>query len=129
MQSGKSVSLSLKEATDNKIDPFSRAVRVWRVRVESGQDFEQIVSSLPVLSQTAPRRTFLWIIAKGLQGSPIDEHLGRLEDEMFGVMERTYEKHLQILPLKMVFPLMFLILPGVLLILVGPLLFNISESF
>lgn len=129
MQSGKSVSISLKLAVNEKNDPFSKSLRVWQVRFESGQNQESILETLPDLSSTPLRHTFLWVIAKGLQGAPIDDQLSKLEEEMFALAEQNYEKHLQLLPLKMVFPLMFLILPGVMVLLVAPLLFTLSQNF
>ena len=69
------------------------------------------------------------VLEKGLKGAPIDEYLADLEKEFFQIAENSYDKYLQILPLKMMMPLMLLILPGVMLLLIAPLLFTVGRGF
>jgi hypothetical protein len=129
MQSGKSLQYSIDWATALSKDPFRKALLTWKIKIESGQDAIQVVNVLSELKQTNARRAFINVLEKGLKGAPIDGYLAELEEEMFQVAEQTYEKHLQILPLKLMAPLIFLIMPSVMLLLLGPLLFTINRGF
>jgi tight adherence protein C len=129
MQAGKSLQFSIQWAASLSKDPFRRAILTWIARLESGQGSAFILMVLPELNSTAARRALIIILEKGLKGAPIDAYLAELEDEMFQIAEQTYEKHLQILPLKLMAPLIFFIMPSVLLLLLGPLLFTINRGF
>jgi pilus assembly protein TadC len=129
MQSGKTVSRSIELAVANAKDPFSRALRVWKARMDLGQDPVAIINSVPELRKSSGRRAFIIVLEKGLKGAPIDEFLGELEKEFYRLTELSYDKHLQVLPLKMMMPLMLLILPGVMLLLIAPLLFSVGQGF
>jgi hypothetical protein len=129
MQAGRSLSFSIDWAANQGKDPFRKALLTWKVRIESGQDSLTILKVLPELHSSGARRAFLSVIEKGLRGAPIDGYLSELEEEMFQIAEQSFERHLQVLPLKLMAPLIFMILPSVLLLLLGPLLFTISRGF
>ncbi len=129
MQSGKTVSRSIELAVINAKDPFSRALRVWKARMDLGQDPVTIIDSIPELKKSSGRRAFIVVLEKGLKGAPIDEFLADLEKEFYRLAELSYDKHLQVLPLRMMMPLMLLILPGVMLLLIAPLLFSVMRGF
>jgi pilus assembly protein TadC len=129
MQSGKTVSRSIDLAVIEGKNPFAQALRVWKARIDLGQEALEIVRAIPDLKKTAGRRALMIVLEKGLKGAPIDEYLAELEKEFYRLAEYSYDKHLQTLPLKMMVPLMLLILPGVMLLLIGPLLFSVGRGF
>lgn len=129
MQSGKSVSSSIDGALMKAGEPFSKALKIWKARIDLGQESSFVLKVLPDLQSTAGRRAFLIILERGLKGSPIDDNLSELEKELYLLAEHSYDKHLQVLPLKMMMPLILLILPGVMLLLIAPLLFTVAQGF
>jgi tight adherence protein C len=129
MQGGKSVSTSVKQTLREFNEPYSKCLQAWLVRLDAGQNSKNIIESLPELTGTPAKRAFLAVIEKGLKGAPIDEFLSDLELEFYQTIEFNYEKRLQVLPLKMMMPLMLFVLPGMMLLLIGPLLFAVSQSF
>lgn len=129
MQSGKSVSTSIEAAAASADDPFLKALKIWKVRMDLGQDSVVILDGLPELRSTMGRRALMTVLEKGLRGAPIDDYLGELEKEFYLSAENSFDKHLQILPMKMMAPLMLLILPGIMLLLIAPLLFTVGQGF
>jgi hypothetical protein len=63
-----------------------------------------------------------------MAGTPVNQSLQELEVEGYFMMEALFEKKLQLLPLKMMMPLVLLILPAVMLLLIAPLLMAINWS-
>jgi tight adherence protein C len=129
IQLGRSVSSSVDYCAQNAKDPYLKALNMWRIRAEAGQEQTKIQGLLPILVKTPARRAFLSIILKGLKGAPIDEFLKELEQEFFHLAETTYSKHLQLLPLKLLMPLALFIMPAILILLIGPLLNMLAHNF
>jgi pilus assembly protein TadC len=129
MQMGKSVARALTDTLEERVDSFSKALKVWTIRIGAGQESGQILPALKDLGATSGRRHFVAVLERGLRGSPIDENLMDLERELLFRAECRYEEYLQILPLKLLFPLAFFILPGVMLMLIGPILYEMRSGF
>jgi hypothetical protein len=113
---------SLDEVLCCRSDDYSSALKVWLARTQAGQDQQRILKSLPILQKTSARSALLRALNRGLNGAPMDEMLAHLELEFFTLAELAYEKHLQILPFKLLVPLALFVLPGVLLLMLAPLL-------
>jgi hypothetical protein len=126
MQMGRSVANALDKILSERPDLYSKSLRGWMARILAGQESRSIASLFPGLNETPTRRSFLCLLERGLKGSSIDSHLGELENEFYFTVEQGFEKKLQLLPLKLLMPLTLFILPGVMLLLIGPLLRAIS---
>lgn len=122
MQMGRSVNGALEKTLAKRPDVFSRALYSWLERMNRGQDEAEILNLLPELTKSPQRRAFVTLIKRGLAGSPIDGPLGELENEFYFAADHSFEKQLQLLPLKLLIPLTLFILPGVMLLLLGPLI-------
>ncbi len=129
MQLGKSISAGLAQILSKKADPLSKSMRVWSQRLLAGQKSEIILPSLPELTKSPIRKGFIQVLEKGLKGSPIDQYLLDLEKEFYLLSEDRAERAAQILPLKLLAPLTLLILPGIMLILVAPVLNSLLLDF
>lgn len=122
MQMGRSVNTALEKTLIDRTDLFSRSLYSWLERLHRGQDDAEIMKLLPELTKSPQRRAFVILIKRGLAGSPIDGPLTELENEFYFAADHSFEKQLQLLPLKLLIPLTLFILPGVMLLLLGPLL-------
>jgi hypothetical protein len=129
MKMGKSVSSSIRSVVSLGENFFLKALRTWFARVEAGQNSDKVLNSIPELNKTAARRCLVLALERGLKGAPIDQSLSELEEDFFVSAKNSYERHLQVLPMKLLIPLLLFIMPGVMLLLVGPLLFSISKGF
>ncbi|MFP5518449.1 MAG: hypothetical protein ACLGGX_00975 [Bdellovibrionia bacterium] len=74
------------------------------------------------------RQLFFKLMEKGLRGDSILKPLKELELETQKYCEEHVEWCLSVLPFKMLLPLFFLQLPAFLLVLFGPILFNLLHS-
>ncbi len=75
------------------------------------------------------RSQALWhLIERGLNGQPIHEALHTLEHDVESAAIDLLDGHLARLPLKILLPLLFLQFPAYLLILLGPVLREISTQ-
>lgn len=126
LHQGVSTSEALHRITEGTKDPYFSSLRLWRNRISANQKTVEIIKVLPELNSSPGRRALLIILEKGLAGSPIDEALGQLEEELYFLLENIYEKHAQSLPLKLLVPLLFFIMPAVLSLILGPLLMSID---
>ena len=129
MHEGKSVLTSLEETVEESKDPYFLSLKSWLIRISSGQRSETIFKILPELVKTPARKALIDVLEKGLQGTPIDPFLKELEEEIFHIAEVNYTRQLQVLPLKLMVPLVLFVLPGVILLILGPLLFTVERAF
>lgn len=128
MHMGRPLLPALEQVLKVRQDSYSRALKNWINRRLAGQSIYQAFEALEDLGSTPGRRSLVLAFEKGLQGAPLDDVLGDLEREYFFLAEHGFEKHLQLLPLKLLVPLMTLIFPGVFLLVAGPLLFALSSG-
>ncbi|MBK9293598.1 MAG: type II secretion system F family protein [Oligoflexia bacterium] len=127
MHLGLSLKISLKKALENKTDDLSKTLKIWQLRLEAGQNFNEVTQSYPFLLDSAPKRAFISILKSGFNGSPTDTVLNDLELELERQIENDFEKYLQLLPIKLMLPLALLILPAVVLLLITPLIINLGD--
>ena len=96
---------------------FQHYVSLWAFRLENGTPKPD-----PTYAQRYPhRRALLLLLEQGLQGQSILDKLIDLEREIEVACEIEVKEDLEILPLKLLFPLLVLQFPAFLLLLVGPL--------
>ena len=124
MHMGKSLNSSLENVLAARMDFFSKSLKVWLVKTGAGQKQQEILKTLPELGNSPQRRQLIYTLERGLKGSSIDEILGDLEKEFYFCIEDHFERKLQVLPLKLLIPLMIFILPAVMGIIIAPFLFS-----
>lgn len=122
IERGRSIREALRRYLNETDDEFSKIVAVWQVRMEQGLDF-----NYAGVSSTA-RRGLLMLLARGLRGEPILQHLLRLEGEIVESCQDEIQSTLQKLPFILMLPLLLLQFPAFLILLFGPFLENFFHS-
>ena len=114
--------LGVKPALLNYIrknkDPFSQQVSEWLRLKEQGGATKEYKNDI----DSAYRRTLLSVFGMGLEGLPILDRLKELEVELVKVGRSELDTYIRRLPLVSLFPLLFLQLPALLLIILHPVL-------
>jgi hypothetical protein len=105
IQQGHSVSASIR-ASLKRTNLFENQLRVFLFRFDSGRRGLELSHGLDELNSTALRKALITVLEKGLTGAPVFKPLAQLKDEMLFACEQEFEQKLQILPLKMLIPLL-----------------------
>lgn len=118
IEHGQSVSVGIKNyITLNKgKNIFANQVEEWWISTNN----QTVTFNKKGLAPT--RKYLLEILEAGLKGHSILENLKLYEIELILSCENEIQKHLSLLPLLIMIPLMFLVFPSLMLLLVGPLL-------
>jgi hypothetical protein len=126
IQNGETVRTGLKrflQSSDPK-DAFTRDVRAFLFAWEQGHDWRACVTRT-----TSPhRKALLEVAACGLAGQSVLPHLESLRTEIAAACDLEIQAHLEMLPLKMLVPLLLFQFPAFLLLLFGPLLRHLIEE-
>lgn len=125
---GHSIQAALDNILSTRTDPYSQDLIIWLKRRRAGQATSDIVSRLPLLTKTGVRKSFLHIMDCGFQGSPIDGPLEELQAEFAFQIENQIERRLQLLPIKLILPLVLFILPSLLILIIGPLFLSLTKG-
>lgn len=126
LQNGETVRAGLRQYLSER-DPkdlFAKQVGAFLFAWDQGQDWRAAIRSV----REAHRRTLLEVAASGLSGQSILPHLESLKAEIVDAAELEIESHLEMLPLKMLVPLLLFQFPAFLLLLFGPLLRHLIEE-
>lgn len=105
-------------------DPFAMTVRQFMFAWEQGHDWRAMLRNV----ESAHRRALIEVLACGLSGQSISAHLESLRTEMCAACDLEIREHLEMLPLKMLAPLLLFQFPAFLLLLFGPLLRHLVEE-
>jgi hypothetical protein len=125
---GKSLSVALDHITSGQVGRLGKAIRTWLIRTEAGHLQSEITKTLPLISKSVAHSSLVRVLERGLRGLQIDPALAELESEFFMIAENRFERELQLLPLKLMVPLTLLILPGVMLLILGPVFFRLMTA-
>ena len=120
LQNGESVRTSLARylQISDVSDAFGQTLRKFLFSWEQGHDWRVHLKS----AGSSHRRALLEVLACGLSGQSVLPHLESLKDEMTSACDLEIADHLEMLPLKMLAPLLLFQFPAFLLLLFGPLL-------
>lgn len=118
LQNGETVRVGLMRYAQASDDEFAKDVRRFLFDWEQGRDWRPGVASI----KSASRRALLELAACGLAGQSVQAHLSELRIEVQTACEGEVRAHVEMLPLRMLFPLLLLLFPSYLLLLFGPLL-------
>lgn len=99
-------------------DDFAHTVRRFLFSWEQGQNWRGVIAS----TRSPHRRALLDLLATALAGQPILSHLDELRIELIHATESEIHRHLELLPVKMLVPLLLFQFPAFLILLFGPLL-------
>jgi hypothetical protein len=104
-------------------DEFATYLRGLLVAWERGLEWR---SSLD--TQSPQRRALVEIVANGIAGHAIASQLDAVRLEVERACEHEIREHLELLPLKMLVPLLLFQFPAFLLLMFGPLLRHLVEE-
>lgn len=105
-------------------DDFSAITRSFLFQWEQGADWRASIAR----ANSPYRRALLELVAQSLEGQSIASHLEELKREIQSACESEIRSHLELLPLKMLVPLLIFQFPAFLLLLFGPLLRNLIQE-
>jgi hypothetical protein len=105
-------------------DEFAGDVRRFLFAWDQGQDWRRQVSRI----KSPHRRALLDLIATALNGQPILAHLDELRIDLIQASNDEIAKHMELMPVKMMVPLLFFQFPAFLILLFGPLLSRLLEE-
>jgi hypothetical protein len=123
LRCGRSVSESLNLSRNFEPSDFQKRLQRWIAAKERG--------ATPRTADhfgTPLQQIFIETLNRGLAGEPILQRLDEIEEEMRLTMIDTLGKHLQRLPILLLLPLTALIFPGFMLLILGPLLNELTRS-
>lgn len=99
-------------------EAFARDVRRFLFDWDQGRDWRSGVAAI----ESPHRRALLELAACGMSGQAILAHVAELRGEIERASENEIRARLDLLPLRMLFPLLFLLFPSYLLLLFGPVM-------
>lgn len=118
LDSGESVRLALRRYAESSRDPFAGQCARWLVLREKGGDVGLVLREI----RSPHRRALLNLLERGGRGEPIAPALRDFEDEVLEACRAEMDRHLALLPLRLMGPLLVLIFPALMILLFGPLL-------
>lgn len=104
-------------------DSFASSVRSFLIAWERGQSWRHVLEG-----QSAQRRALLEVFAFGLSGQSVSSQLDALREEITKACDAEIKEHLEMLPLKMLAPLLLFQFPAFLLLMFGPLLRHLVQE-
>jgi hypothetical protein len=126
IQNGESTRSGLNRylAVTSAREEYPAVVRRFLFAWDHGQDWRSIIAE----NRSPHRRTVLELAAAGLAGQSILAQLEELRTEILAACDLEIRTHLELLPLKMLVPLLLFQFPAFLILLFGPLLRNLIEE-
>jgi len=103
---------------------FAADLRRFLFAWDQGKDWRSIVVEI----SSPHRRALVDLIATALAGQPIIAHLEELKSEVVAAVDLEIKNHVELLPIKMLIPLLLFQFPAFLVLLFGPLLNRLIEE-
>ena len=104
-------------------DDFAVALRSFLVAVDRGHCWRSCLEG-----QSPQRRALVEIVACGLAGQAVASQLDALRTEIERACDAEIREHLEMLPIKMLAPLLLFQFPAFLLLMFGPLLRHLLQE-
>lgn len=126
MQNGNSVRVAALDYLDKQEtrDDCAQDLRAFLFALEQGRDGQSVLSMM----RSPQRRALFSVLACGFKGQAISQQLTELQAEIVSACEGELKHHLEVLPIKMLMPLLLLQFPAFLLLIFGPLLRHLLEE-
>jgi hypothetical protein len=121
LSAGHSMREALRLHLHDTQNVFTRRLREWwTLRVQDRRSDWQPKSHF--------QQSFIDVLERGLAGQPTLDVLCALEDEVEKAAQRELDLHLASLPFKVLIPLLLFLFPAFLILLLGPLLRDLSRQ-
>lgn len=129
VEAGLGFSAALKAATERLTGPLGEEMRLTLQEQAMGLSVVEALKNSLERSDTPAMRSFVRSIIQGEQlGISIGQVLRTLAEEMRKRRKAAAEERAQKAPIKMLFPLIFLIFPAMFVILLGPAVFAFLDA-
>src|SRR5215207_3745648 len=129
VEAGLGFSAALRAATDRLEGPLGQEMRLALQEQNMGLSVVEALKNVLTRVETPSVRSFVRSIVQGEQlGISIGQVLRNLAEEMRKRRKAAAEERAQKAPIKMLFPLIFLIFPAMFVILLGPAVFAFMEA-
>jgi tight adherence protein C len=130
VEAGLGFSSSLQVAAERLEGPLGDEMRLTLQEQSMGLSTNEAMRNLLLRSETPAMRSFVRSIVQGEQlGVSIGDIMRNLAVEMRKRRKASAEERAQKAPIKILFPLIFLIFPAMFVILLGPAVFQFLEAF
>lgn len=125
VEKGGSVRSGIRNYLRDETDPWKNTIATWQMRLEQGAEVSGLVHS-----QKSPyRRQLLLVLEKGLKGEAILPILSQLEKETQEKVEMDLEAYTAKVPYILLLPLTLLLFPACLILMLGPFILQLMQSF
>jgi tight adherence protein C len=129
VEAGLAFGAALKAASDRLKGPLGEEMRLSLQEQNMGLSAIEALKNVLTRAETPSVRSFVRAIIQGEQlGISIGQVLRNLAEEMRKRRKAAAEERAQKAPIKMLFPLIFLIFPAMFVILLGPAVFAFLEA-
>jgi tight adherence protein C len=130
VEAGLGFSGSLQLASERVEGPLGDELRLTLQEQNMGLSTEEALRNMMARAETPSVRSFVRAVTQGeTLGVSIGEIMRSLASEMRKRRKAAAEERAQKAPIKILFPLVFLIFPAIFLILLGPAIFNFLDAF
>jgi tight adherence protein C len=129
VEAGLGFSAAVKAATERLVGPLGEEMRLALQEQNMGLTVTEALKNVLNRAETPSLRSFVRSIVQGEQlGISIGQVLRTLAEEVRKRRKAAAEERAQKAPIKMLFPLIFLIFPAMFVILLGPAVFAFLEA-
>jgi tight adherence protein C len=128
IEAGLGILASMRVASERLPDPLGQEIRLTLQEQRMGLSVFEAVQSLGQRADTPNMRMFVRSLNQGEKlGVSIGATMRNLATEMRKRRKAVAEEKAQKMPIKLLFPLVFLIFPAIMIVLLVPAMLNISE--
>jgi hypothetical protein len=125
IEKGNSVRAGIKNYLVAETDQWKNVLSLWQINLEQGGDVKELVQS-----QKSPyRKQLLLVLEKGLKGEAILPILMQLEKETQEKVEMDLEEYTAKVPYILLLPLCLFLFPACLILMLGPFILQLMQSF
>lgn len=125
IENGSSVRSGIKNYLNSETDPWKKTLMNWQMRLDQGNAVTDVLQS-----QKSPyRRQLLLILERGLRGEAILPVLAQLESETQEKVEMDLEEYTARVPYLLLLPLCVFLFPACLILMLGPFILQLMQTF
>ena len=128
IEAGLGILASMRVASERLQDPLGQELRLTLQEQRMGLSVFEAITSLGQRADTPNMRMFVRSLTQGEKlGVSIATTMRNLATEMRKRRKAAAEEKAQKMPIKLLFPLVFLIFPAIMIVLLVPAMIHISE--
>lgn len=118
LESGSALLAIVKRNAQEASDSFGHQLEMWLVNSQTQRlPTGELQKAWPLY-----RKSIFDLLDMGRSGISIIEPLKSMEQELLVICENDLQRHLDRLPFKLMIPMLFFQFPGVMLLIIGPLM-------